>query len=387
MPARVTYIVSEDLVKASSQLPSNKRRSALVHSLVQSFGLLSRQTFGHLRILRPTPATRKQLLAYHEQEYIDDILSSASTSKDARSEAHDRPDLLGLEDDCPPFVGLSQYVQLVAGASLTAAAVLKQDDADISINWDGGRHHAQKGHAAGFCYVADCVLSILALKQPPKSRIMYLDLDLHFSDAVSQAFAGSSSGQILTLSIHHSAPGFYPPSPLSSLPDSDTSDPYTLSLPLRHGASDKTFHRVWQCVDSVKNAFSPEYVVVQCGVDGLAGDPCGTWNWSLGSSDGSFGWCLSQVLGWNCKTLLLGGGGYNSPNVARAWSYVTSIALGQPLPLEADIPDHNGFPSYEPSFTLDIPAGNMRDENTDEYLEHIEQVYSQVVGRLGAKTL
>jgi histone deacetylase 8 len=58
--------------------------------------------------------------------------------------------------------------------------------------------------------------------------------------------------------------------------------------------------------------------------------------------------------------------------------------LGQPLPLHVDIPDHNGFPFYKPSFTLDIPPGNMIDENTDKYLEHIEQVYSQIVDRLRA---
>jgi histone deacetylase 8 len=55
------------------------------------------------------------------------------------------------------------------------------------------RHHAQKSHASGFCYVADCVLAILALRRqsslpPRKPRVMYLDLDLHFSDAVTQAF-------------------------------------------------------------------------------------------------------------------------------------------------------------------------------------------------------
>ncbi|KAF8582573.1 histone deacetylase complex protein [Ramaria rubella] len=374
---RVTYIVSEDLVKASSQLPSNKQRSAMVHSLVRAFGLLSKDPHpNQLRVLRPTCATKAHLLAYHEQDYVDYVLRFSPSNLDNSSEG------LGLEDDCPPFPGLSQYVQQVAGASLTGAAILKQGHADVAINWDGGRHHAQKSHAAGFCYVADCVLAILTLKRPPKSRIMYLDLDLHFSDAVSQAFAGSTSGQVLTVSIHHSAPGFFPASPLSSLPNPGTCDPYTLSLPLKRGASDRTFHRIWKYVESVKCAFRPDLVVVQCGVDGLAGDPCATWNWSLGSSEGSFGWCISQVLQWECKTLLLGGGGYNSPNAARAWCYATSLALGQPLSLDSDIPDHIAFPSYGPSFTLDVLAGNMRDENTDEYLSGIEEVYNKLVEKL-----
>jgi len=41
--------------------------------------------------------------------------------------------------DCPPFKGLPEYVQLVAGASLSAASVLRQHKADIALCWDGGR--------------------------------------------------------------------------------------------------------------------------------------------------------------------------------------------------------------------------------------------------------
>ncbi len=70
-----------------------------------------------------------------------------------------------------------------------------------SISFTITRHHARKSQASGFCYVADCILAILALKRLPvqladmpipaaipKPRIMYLDLDLHFPTAVSEAF-------------------------------------------------------------------------------------------------------------------------------------------------------------------------------------------------------
>ena len=185
------------------------------------------------------------------------------------------------------------------------------------------RHHAQKAQASGFCYVADCVLAILVLKKPQtavagqpliKPRVMYLDVDLHFSDGVSQAFLSSSSGssspQVLTLSIHHEAPGFFPVSDLAHLtdPSSPDFDPFTLSLPLERGASRATFARIWPLIERVKDAFRPDYVVMQCGVDGLAGDPNATWNWSLGDGEGSLGWCVERVCGWGCKTLLLGGG-------------------------------------------------------------------------------
>lgn len=33
---------------------------------------------------------------------------------------------------------------------------------------------------------------------------------------------------------------------------------------------------------------------------------------------------------------------------------------------------------YQPSFTLDVPAGNMQDQNSDEYLQHVQDVFEGV---------
>lgn len=193
------------------------------------------------------------------------------------------------------------------------------------------RHHAQKSRASGFCYVADCVLAMLTLKRarlpcsptsrtpalPRRPRIMYLDLDLHFSDGVSQAFlhstpsSSASPPQILTLSLHNASPGFFPVSSLSALSDPSHPgfDPFTLSVPLSRGASNATFARVWtRAVERVKDAFRPDFVVLQCGADGLAGDPYAVWNWGLGG-EGGFGWCVQRVCeGWGAKVLMFGGG-------------------------------------------------------------------------------
>ncbi|KAF9003406.1 histone deacetylase 8 [Cyathus striatus] len=383
----------------------------IVHSLVSSLGLMKSDFSQARRIqaVNPRRATRKELSAYHTREYLDFILDpNNSNTSSADALAYETIAELGLEyvvhcpllilpelmrtQDCPLFQGLADYVPLVGGATLTAVEVLRRAMTDRVICWDGGRHHAQKSRASGFCYVADCVLAILALKRQLSSasgtffkpRVMYLDLDLHYSDAVSEAFHSQISGsrQTLTLSIHHTAPGFFPVSPRSQLPSPSNTDfdPFTLSIPLQQGASDETYARIWPIVEEIKAAFNPDYLVLQCGTDGLAGDPCATFNWSLGPNQGSMGWCVQRILNkWNCKVLLLGGGGYNSPNTARAWSYLTSIALDNPLDLEAEIPDHSGFPLYAPSFTLDVPRGNMQDNNSEEYLTQIVNCYKDVI--------
>ncbi|KAF8634841.1 hypothetical protein AX17_004091 [Amanita inopinata Kibby_2008] len=365
----IAYVVSSELVKTASLLPSNKKRSLLVHSLIKSLGLLSTNVAGRrrLEIIKPQPATLKDLAQYHDRDYLDFVLSpkGAETERNLIAE-------WGLEDDCPVFPGLPEYVHLVAGATLTAVRLLQSPHCDTAICWDGGRHHARKSQASGYCYVADCVLALMTLRRPtaltPSSsslicrpRVMYLDLDLHFSDGVSEAFYApvrTVPARTLTLSIHHAAPGFFPSSHLCELPPerslaNNSFDPFTLSIPLREGASDSTYARIWPIVEKVRHAFDPDYIILQCGCDGLADDPCAKFNWSLADGEGSFGWCVHRVVNeWGGKKLLLGGGGYNSPNAARAWAYFTSIALRQPLDLEMSVPDHEGFPFYAPSFTV-----------------------------------
>ncbi|KAG8744939.1 hypothetical protein FRC10_009174 [Ceratobasidium sp. 414] len=342
--------------------------------------------------------------------------------------------IFGLEDDCPVFPRLNDYIELVAGATLTAAQAVKSGRFDVAICWDGGRHHAHKAYAAGFCYVADCVLCILQLKQAvpgrtARPRVMYVDLDLHHGDGVAEAFTsrpvdgeegelsedrsleleepdGVPSSTVLTLSVHHYAPGFYPRSALGSLTRPHTADPFALSIPLGRGASASSFARVWRLVERVAVAFfgwssleagtemevntgaAPAYVVVQCGVDGLAGDPHAVWNWDVDvEREGSMGWCTQRVVHWvrdraGLKAVFLGGGGYNHPNAARAWTYLTSIITGDALSINADIPDHAAFLQYAPSFTLDVPAGNMPDENTDHELGHIETTFEVLISRI-----
>ena len=232
---------------------------------------------------------------------------------------------------------------------MTACHLLATGAADITINWDGGRHHALRNRASGFCYVADIVLGIMRLvkygtskTRKGRPRIMYLDLDLHYGDGVAQAFLSPTTypsiipdgkkpprpPNVLTLSIHHAAPDFFPPSSkYSSIPSKDTGHPFTLSIPLRSYPSSKTYASVWRSVESVKDAFDPDYVVLQRGVDGLPGDRVGQYgNWSI-DRPGGVRWYVEQVKNWDVPLCVLGGGGYDHANAARAWAVATAALV------------------------------------------------------------
>lgn len=61
---------------------------------------------------------------------------------------------------------LYEHAALTAGGSLAAAEALCAGEARLAVHWDGGRHHAGKGKAAGFCYVNDVVSFGLAQRCP-----------------------------------------------------------------------------------------------------------------------------------------------------------------------------------------------------------------------------
>jgi len=75
------------------------------------------------------------------------------------------------------------------------------------------------------------------------------------------------------------------------------------------GARALTRDRVCFCVrrigDAVRGAYDPGCVVVQCGADGLAGDPAGGFNLT---PMGALAECVKTVTEWTRPALFLGGG-------------------------------------------------------------------------------
>lgn len=72
----------------------------------------------------------------------------------------------------------------------------------------------------------------------------------------------------------------------------------------------------------------------QCGADGLAGDPLGTFN----LTPAAYTRCLTILLGLHLPTLVLGGGGYHKPNAARCFASILACILD--VQLDSDIPEH-----------------------------------------------
>ncbi|KAG0306255.1 Histone deacetylase 8 [Dissophora globulifera] len=383
---RIAYIHSPQYAQLASLLPSNidrtkpQRQSKKVHALIEAFGLLDTQD---ITVVSPRRATVKELCRYHSRDYIDflrrvedDDLSDlddddSHDDTDSTAIKTDRLEEYGLCYDCPVFEGIVQYAEFVAGSTIEAATLLDSDAFDIVIHWDGGRHHAKKDMAAGFCVVNDIVLGIMEL-QKTFNRVMYIDLDVHHGDGVENAF--QFTDKVLTVSLHHHAEGFYPGTG-SGIPAS-TRTKAVVNVPLRSGLAGATLIRVFdEMIQPLYKRYRPDAIVLQCGVDGMAGDPLGKWNLTMDS----YAVCLQKIIAWKKPLMLLGGGGYKTTSAARCYALLTSIVLGREIADE--IAEHEYFEDYAPDFLLHIDAGQRADENTDVYLKQVgDLIEAQSVG-------
>lgn len=120
--------------------------------------------------------------------------------------------------------------------------------------------------------------------------------------------------------------------------------------------------------------YRPTAIVLQCGADSLAGDRLGCFSLSVKGH----GECVNFVKEFNVPTLVVGGGGYTPRNVARCWTYETSLLVDEQISNELPMTDYLEF--FAPDFTLhpEIPT-RQENANSKQYLEMIgKHVYDNL---------
>ncbi|CAB1100062.1 unnamed protein product [Ectocarpus sp. CCAP 1310/34] len=365
--SRVSLMHSARYQRLCGLLERHNRRDDLLYAMLGACGLPER-----LSIVAPARATDVHLRAYHDRDYVEAL-------RDAPSDVNTL-DEYGLVEDCEVFEELYEHCCAVAGASLHAADRLCRGDADVAINWGGGRHHAKKGEAAGFCYVNDCVLAVLHLAKT-FDTVLTIDIDVHHGDGVQDAFY--MSDKVMTMSFHHVSKGFFPGAGQCSETGAGNGRHYNLNIPLKEGCGDSSFLRVFtSALQAVTGAFQPEAVVLLCGADTLSADPLGPFNLTSAGVRS----CLELVMALELPLLLLGGGGYCPTDTARLWTSLTAAAVGADAlaALPVTVPDHCYFPLYGPDFRMATRKKTLPDKNDDDFLDRLCDFAAQAGRRVRA---
>lgn len=141
----------------------------------------------HVHVDRP--ASEIELLLAHAPGYLKSLHDSKIVSA-----ALEIPQLQKIPSWFLHWRVLRPMLWAVRGTILAAEAALQHG---IAFNLSGGYHHAKPERGEGFCLFSDIAIAIRQLrltgKLKPDDRIVYVDLDAHQGNGVSQQFLNDSS--------------------------------------------------------------------------------------------------------------------------------------------------------------------------------------------------
>jgi acetoin utilization protein AcuC len=309
------YTPAVEALSYPPDCPFKTQRAGLTRQRLLSLGLLG----GAGRTeAAPRPASLAELGQFHTTRYLEELQRAAAgdlTIEGLR---------MGLGGpDTPVFADLFAYGAWACGASLAGAELLLAGAVDAAFNLLGGFHHARPENAAGFCYLNDVALACLRLVKAGR-RVACVDLDAHHSDGVQEAFYGRN--EVLTMSLHESGKTLFPGGGFEPEAGQGPGLGYNVNVPLPAGTYDEAFLLAFErIVVPLLEAFKPDVLVLELGMDTLAGDPLT----HLCLTNNVYVDIIGRLLPLNRPTLVVGGGGYHIENTVRGWALAWRTFCGE----------------------------------------------------------
>jgi acetoin utilization protein AcuC len=261
-------------------------------------------------------ASDAELLLFHTPRYVE-FVRARSLDGQGNLDA----------GDTPAFRGCFEAAAQVVGATLVAAEALLAGQAERAFVPIAGLHHAARDAAAGFCIFNDCGVLIEKLQREwGVARVAYVDIDAHHGDGVFYAF--ESDPNLVFADLHEDGRYLYPGTGRADETGTAAARGSKLNIPLAPGTDDAAFAAHWQDVMAHLARFEPQFIILQCGADSVAGDPIT----HLQLTAASHALAARELAGLadrigHGRVLALGGGGYNRANIASAWNAVVEALL------------------------------------------------------------
>ncbi len=264
-----------------------------------------------VRSCAPAVATADQIERFHTPEYVARVRTQSRTGA-------------GFLDygDTPAFEGVYQASAAVVGSTLDAVARVLEGACRRAFVPIAGLHHARRGEAAGFCVFNDCGVAIETLRhEHGVRRVAYVDIDAHHGDGVLYSFI--SDPDVYIVDLHEDGRFLYPGTGFAEETGQGAAVGTKLNILMPPGADDAQFLAAWERAEAFLAERDPQFILFQCGADGLAGDPIT----HLRYSKAAYAHAARRLCGLAdacCRGRLvaLGGGGYSAENLAEAWCAV-----------------------------------------------------------------
>jgi len=315
-PKRAVFLHSPDIERYHypPDCPFKTERARMARQILLGMGLLTGP--GRSEVA-PEPAPRAVIEKFHTARYLDAMIAATQGHLDVEGFG------MGFgQPESPVFRDMYDYAALACGATLKAAALVAEGKADVAFNPSGGYHHAGPETASGFCYINDVGLACQVLAEQEK-RVLFLDIDVHHGDGVQDFFYGRRD--VMTMSFHESGETLFPGTGFENEIGTGAGRGYSVNVPLPVGTYDEAYLRAFDAVAvPLAGAFDPDVVVLEVGMDGLAGDPMAF----LSLTNNAYAEVARRVLDFGKPIVATGGGGYHPQNTARGWARVWSVLAG-----------------------------------------------------------
>lgn len=256
-------------------------------------------------------ATREEIERFHTKRHVEKVMTA------------ERDGLEFLDNgDTPVFPGVYEASALVAGAALDGLSRVMNGEFQRSLQPVGGLHHAGRDHSAGFCVFSDLGVVIDTLRATYGiRRVAYADIDVHHGDGIFYAYEEDAG--LIFADVHEDGRHLYPGTGHEDETGKGSAKGTKLNIPLKPGSGDTEFARAWPRVEAHLVKYEPEFVIFQCGADGLKGDPLAHLQYSS-ATHALAAKGLRRIAERFAKGRMMafGGGGYDRRNLAKAWSAV-----------------------------------------------------------------
>ncbi len=270
-------------------------------------------------VCSPAVADETDIRRFHTAGYVDRVKAQSLTGE-------------GFLDygDTPAYKGVYEAASTVVGTTLDAVNRIMAEKCQRALVPIAGLHHARRDSAAGFCVFNDCGVAIEYLLQKYNlERVAYVDIDAHHGDGVFYAFEDNPA--VIFADLHEDGHHLYPGTGHKSEIGTGPAKGTKLNVPMPPGADDSLFVERWPEVEEFLRRHKPQFILLQCGADSLAGDPITHMHYSR-AAYAHAAERLCALANELCagRLLAMGGGGYNRRNLAVGWSAVLNAFLEAP---------------------------------------------------------
>jgi len=265
--------------------------------------VLQRPEFAGLVRKEAPRAEIGQILRIHSQAHIDKVLATLP-----------KQGIVHLDPDTPVSPGSGEAALRAAGAVCAAVdAVFKGAGKNAFCGIRPPGHHAEPGHAMGFCLFNNIAIAAEHARHAHGiRRVAIVDFDVHHGNGTQHAF--DKNPEILYASTHQHP--YYPGSGAAS----ETGVGNIFNAPLPAGSGSKEFRAAMEAkILPAVDAFKPELVLVSAGFDAHKDDPLASLNWV----EDDFAWITRELLklaSRHCGGKLVSAleGGYNLEALAAS---------------------------------------------------------------------